>query len=354
MSTYLDNTDNQNLDNVLTQSNDGGAKQIKNIADPTDAQDAVTKTYVDQIMQIMENNGLTIVDFSADNTTIAVGSNVIFSDNSTINPTTWSWDFGDGNTAITQNPTHAYTSTGTYTVILTASNGTLTQTKTKTNYITVNTGGSLTVTDIDGNTYPTVIIGTQEWMAENLKVTHYPNGDLIPLVTDNTAWANLVDNNPDDAMCYYNNNASGESSTYGALYTYAAAIGDDWTRDNTVNQGVCPDGWHLPTDAEWTTLTDYLGGESVAGGKMKEIGTTHWNSPNTGSDNSSGFSALPSGCRYSSDGSFNDLGRNGYWWSATEYNSVGAYYRNLNYFSVPVYRGNYAKSNGFSVRCVRD
>ena len=209
-----------------------------------------------------------------------------------------------------------------------------------------------TVTDYDGNEYPTITIGTQTWMAEDLKVTHYPNGDPIPNVTDNTVWANLSNNNTDDAYCFYNND---NTTDYGALYTYAAAIGDDWTKDNTDGQGVCPDGWHLPTDAEWTTLTNYLGGESVAGGKMKEIGTTHWNSPNTGATNSSGFSALPGGNRYDAgDGSFNSLMNNGYWWSATEYNSIMVYYRLMDSHNTEVSHYGSNKSNGMSVRCIKN
>ena len=167
-------------------------------------------------------------------------------------------------------------------------------------------------TDYDGNTYQTITIGSQEWMAENLKVTHYANGTVIPLVTDNTAWANLGNNNTDKAYCYYNN-SDANKDTYGALYTYAAATNGD--NDGTT-QGVCPTGWHLPGDAEWTELTDYIGGTSVAGGKMKETGTTHWNSPNTGATNESGFTALPGGRRDSSNGAFSNVGYYGYWWSA--------------------------------------
>ena len=207
------------------------------------------------------------------------------------------------------------------------------------------------ILDYDGNTYPTVEIGGQCWIAEDLKVTHYPNGDVIPNVTDNTAWVNLADNNTDDAYCFYNNNSG---TDYGALYTYAAAIGDDWARDNSDGQGVCPDGWHLPTDAEWTTLTDELGGTDVAGGKMKETGTTHWISPNTGATNESEFSALPGGGRWSYDGTFYNVGNYGYWWSSTESSGSGAYKRYLIYYGAGVYRDNDAKSNGFLVRCLRD
>ncbi len=233
-------------------------------------------------------------------------------------------------------------------ISLTASNGTIT----KNNYITVAMNGSgAGLTDIDGNTYTSVIIGGKEWMAENLKVTHYPNGDPIPLVTDNTAWDNLGNNNTDDAYCYYNNDVN---SIYGALYTYAAAIGDNWEKDLVENQGVCPDGWHLPSDAEWTELTDYLGGEAVAGGKLKEAGTTHWIAPNAGATNESGFTALPGGGRVGNYGTFFGLGYNGYWWSVTQGNNSKAWRRSLYCRNSVVSRYFSNKSPGFSVRCVRD
>ena len=214
--------------------------------------------------------------------------------------------------------------------------------------------GTSTVTDVDGNTYNTVKIGCQCWIKQNLKVTHYPDGTAIPLVTDNTAWVNLGDNNTDDAYCYYNNNSS---SAYGALYTWAAAMGDNAVSSSTNPsgvQGICPDGWHLPSDAEWTELTDYLGGESIAGGKLKETGTTHWNSPNTGATNSSGFTGLPGGDRYNYNGSFNYVGIYGYWWSATESSTSVAWKRRMNYDNANVIRNLNDKSYGFSVRCVRD
>ena len=185
----------------------------------------------------------------------------------------------------------------------------------------------------DSKTYKWVKIGDQVWMAENLNYT----GSGIQHITDATEW----DNNSDyDGWCYYDNNSS-NGTIYGALYQWEAA------------KRACPSGWHLPTDAEWTTLTDYLGGINVAGGKMKEIGTTHWNSPNTGADNSSGFSALPGGLR-SSSGNFLNLGNGGLWWSAAEYSSNDAYYRYLTYNHTEVYHISDGKSHGYSVRCVRD
>lgn len=218
-------------------------------------------------------------------------------------------------------------------------------------FTTTNTSTSGTVTDIDGNTYPTVIIGTQEWMAEDLRVTHYPNGDAIPHITDNATWGNLGNNNTDDAYSFYNND---NTTDYGALYTYAAAIADNWTRDNNANQGICPNGWRLPTDNEWSTLTDYLGGSDVAGGKMKETGTTHWNSPNTGATNSSGFAALPGGYRNGTNGTFYNVGNNGNWWSSTESSSSHAFSRTLIYTNANAYRYDDSKSGGFCVRCIRD
>jgi uncharacterized protein (TIGR02145 family) len=138
-----------------------------------------------------------------------------------------------------------------------------------------------TVTDIDGNIYHTVTIGTQVWMVENLKTTKYRNGDPIPNVTGN-AWAALTTG----AYCWYNNDAATYKATYGALYNWYA-VAD--------SRNIAPTGWHVPTDAEWTTLTTFLGGESVAGGKLKETGTNHWTSPNTGATNETGFTALPGG-----------------------------------------------------------
>ncbi len=196
-----------------------------------------------------------------------------------------------------------------------------------------------TVIDADGNVYHTVTIGTQCWMVENLKTTKYNDGTAIPLVTDDTAWAGLTT----PGYCWYNNDKLTYGNTYGALYNWY-----------TVNTGkLCPAGWHIPSDAEWTTLTTFLGGESVAGGKMKEAGTTHWASLNTGANNSSGFTALPAGYR-ASDGTFSGIGDYGYWWSSTKRNTSNAWNRVLFYNFFGVERYNYPKQYGFSVRCVRD
>jgi uncharacterized protein (TIGR02145 family) len=199
--------------------------------------------------------------------------------------------------------------------------------------------GGNTVTDTDGNVYHTVTIGTQVWMVENLKTTKYNNGTAIPLVTDGTAWGNLTT----PGYCWSNNDAGTYKATYGALYNWYA-----------VNTGkLAPTGWHVPTDSEWTVLTTYLGGDNGAGGPMKETGTTHWISPNTGATNSSGFSALPGGCR-NYYGVFTDFGDYGYWWSATASDATYSLYRSMFFDGASVDRNYNLDVYGFSVRCVRD
>ena len=281
-----------------------------------------------------------------------------FTDLSTNSPTSWMWDFGDGETSTDHNPTHVFNNPGMYTVSLTVSNASGTDNEIKTHFIVVEyLGGGVpcpgtpTVTDCDVNVYNTVLIGNQCWMKESLKVTHYPNGDDIPYITDNSAWGALDPSSVDDAYCYYENNTSSE---YGALYTYAAAIADNWQRDNADDQGICPDGWHLPTDAEWTTLTNFLGGESIAGLKMKEAGTAHWESPNAAATNESGFTALPCGFRSSPDGWFYCVGEFGNWWLATESSSSDAWYRYIMYSFDNLSSNSCIKTYGHAVRCLRD
>jgi len=196
-----------------------------------------------------------------------------------------------------------------------------------------------TVTDVDGNVYKTVKIGGQWWMAQNLKVKHYRNGDEIPNITDNTGWTNLTTG----AYCNYNNDVN-NATTYGSLYNWYA-VND--------SRSIAPAGWHVPSDAEWQKLVDYLGGASVAGGKMKETGTTHWKSPNTGATNESGFAALPGGYRYY-NGTFATQGYYAYFWSSTESSSYTAWYRVLYYDTSRVSRAHYSRQAGFSVRLVRD
>jgi uncharacterized protein (TIGR02145 family) len=200
-------------------------------------------------------------------------------------------------------------------------------------------------TDADGNTYTTVSIGTQVWMKENLKVSKYRNGNLIPTNLDNASWKNTTSG----AYAIYNNDAA-NNNTYGKLYNWYA-LAD--------SRGLCPTGWHVPSDAEWTTLKTFLGGTNVAGGKMKstgtiEAGTGLWYAPNQDATNSSGFTAFPGGCRNAGGTTSNVIGDTGFWWSSTEGTSTFAWYRGLQYTSANSYRASNGKTSGFSVRCLRD
>jgi uncharacterized protein (TIGR02145 family) len=199
------------------------------------------------------------------------------------------------------------------------------------------------ITDAENNTYKTVTIGTQTWMAENLKVSKYSDGTAIPNITDNTQWYQLSTG----AWSYYNNDVA-NNAKYGKLYNWYAV-----SKISNGNKNVCPTGWHVPTDAEWTVLTEYLGGSSVAGGKMKEVGTTSWNSPNTDATNTSLFTGLPGGYR-NSIGYYSDFGLYGYWWGFTEYDTGNAWYRYLDNDDGNADRDNSVKRNGLSVRCLRD
>ena len=189
------------------------------------------------------------------------------------------------------------------------------------------------VKDIDGNVYKTIKIGNQIWMAENLRTTHYRNGDEIPCLRDDDEW----DNNS-GAYCYYNNDSS-NIGKYGMLYNWFAI--DDIRK-------IAPKGWHVPSDKEWQELIDYLGGDTLAGDKMKSIGTGGQAS------NESGFTALSGGYRYN-HGVFDGIGTNSYFWSSTESNGGNAWYRYLYYGNSDVYRDDSGwKQGGYSVRCVKD
>jgi uncharacterized protein (TIGR02145 family) len=196
-----------------------------------------------------------------------------------------------------------------------------------------------TVRDIDGNVYKNVTIGTQTWMAENLKTTKLSDGTPIPLVSVYDEWQALTT----PGYSWYENKVTSKDS-YGALYNWFA-----------VNTGkLCPAGWHAPTDAEWTILTNYFGTEDIAGGKLKEKGTSHWQDPNEGATNEGGFTALPGGNR-GFNGAFGDQGDFGYWWSSTGAgaNTTEAFYRTIGYRESSIQRAGFGRKNsGFSVRCV--
>jgi uncharacterized protein (TIGR02145 family) len=193
-----------------------------------------------------------------------------------------------------------------------------------------------------------VTIGTQIWSSNNLDVTTYRDGTPIPQVSDPTQWVGLQTG----AWCYYNNVTS-NGTIYGKLYNWYAVAGIHDVDPSTPNKILAPQGWHIPNDAEWTTLTTFLGGTSVAGGKMKSTGTTLWNSPNEGATNSSGFTGLPGGLRNAS-GQFAAISEDGLFWSSTEFNTSNGQLRDINYFVNPIAVGSAPKFCGSSVRCIRD
>lgn len=197
-----------------------------------------------------------------------------------------------------------------------------------------------TVTDIDGNVYKTILIGDQTWMAENLKVTRFNDGSAIPLILDSNEWNNLTT----PGFCWYDNDSVVNKEEYGGLYNWYA-----------VNTGkLAPIGWHVPSDQEWWTLFFFLGNVPVLGAKMKETGTEHWMSPNVGATNSSGFTALPGGCRIINR-QFDYLGQYGYWWASTEMTlSQGWSWGLVNDSEASSWIGAYFKTGGFSIRCIQD
>jgi uncharacterized protein (TIGR02145 family) len=195
---------------------------------------------------------------------------------------------------------------------------------------------------LDGNTYNTVQIRTQCWTQSNLKVSKYRNGDNIPTGLNNSAWGSTTIG----AYAIYNNDPVNDV-LYGKLYNHYAVMD---------TRGLCPTGWHVPTDGEWTTLETFLGGISVAGGALKSTATQPtpggWASPNVGATNSSGFSAGPGGRRVNY-GAFFYVGSNGSWWSSS-LSGTNAWLRDLSYGDGDIYRGNDFRTVGFSVRCLRD
>lgn len=196
-----------------------------------------------------------------------------------------------------------------------------------------------TMTDQDGNSYKTITIGTQTWMAENLRSTTYNDGTAIPYVADGAEWSKLETG----AYCIYNNSKDVDTlATYGCLYNWYA-----------VNKGMlAPKGWHIPTASEWMTLFEYLGGEEIAGGVLKENESAYWASPNVGATNKIGFSALPGG-RRGNNGKFYKKGERGFWWSVTEeYSLVEILEIFHNYGEAFITSA--AMEMGFSVRCVKD
>lgn len=206
--------------------------------------------------------------------------------------------------------------------------------------------------DIDGNTYRTIKIGDQWWMAENLKVTHYRNGDNIPNIRDDFEWIGLTTG----ALCS-NANRDGNAIIYGYLYNWYAIID---------NRSLAPEGWHIPTDEEWKELeinlgmsranadgTDWRGDKE--GGMLKETGTVHWSSPNTGATNQFGFTALPGGLRHEIDmDTFFSVGFTAFFWTSSESGATNAWYRHLHCSESQIFRKDFFKYYGCSIRCVKD
>jgi uncharacterized protein (TIGR02145 family) len=202
-----------------------------------------------------------------------------------------------------------------------------------------NTNPPTTVKDSDSNVYHTVTIGTQVWMVENLRTTKYRNGEAIVNASTNAQWSALTTG----GYCNYENTTS-NAATYGCIYNWYA-IKD--------SRNIAPTGWHVATDADWTVLLAFVGGSPTAGIKLKESGTAHWTTPNTGATNSSGFTALPAGRRITA-GDFSDVKNYGYWWSSTENSASNAWGRTMSYNNNVVSSYDRAKSYGLSVRCVKD
>lgn len=210
------------------------------------------------------------------------------------------------------------------------------------------------VTDIDGNTYPTVHIGQQEWMAGNLKTTRFNDGTPIHIETDNTAW--IVLNTP--AMCWFNNDEAGHKATYGALYNWFVT-----DAESNGDKEVCPVEWRVPTDEEWSVLLRFLDPNSnpndlqeslVAGGMLKQAGTAFWDAPNRAGLNTTGFTAVPGGYR-GTGGTFVQKGADSWFWSSTGHEIYGsAWYRSMQAATPRVARHHLGRGHGFSIRCLKD
>ncbi len=303
-----------------------------------------------------------VAEFEGNPTSGTIPLTVYFTDQSTNNPTSWQWDFGSGQlTSSEQNPSYTYEEEGVYTVKLTVANIDGIDEEEKINYITVSDGsnacpGAPTVTDVDGNEYPTVQIGDQCWMKENLKTTRYKDETSIPNVEDGSAWKDLITG----AYVWYENEISWKDK-YGALYNWYAV--DD-------AKGLCPTGWHVPSKEEWLTLISFIGGDYILGRKLRScrqvnspiggdcVTSEHprWNATSVifGDDlDYYGLSLLPGGNRLADTYSaFYLIGSVGNWWSSTQDN--GAWYRSIELNNPHIYEFLAEENRGYSVRCLKN
>ena len=300
------------------------------------------------------NNKPSAYSFTVTEMPVFVGTSINFNITPGWNENT-KWDFGDGTIVNSSGDwiSHTYENGGKYTVKLTLENEYGETVFTKNDCVSIIAPeSSPSITDYDGNIYNCIKIGDQTWMQENLKVTHYSDGTPIPNITDQTEWKNLNDNNDDKAYCIYNNNTNNELDIYGVLYTYSAATNGESSGNNV--QGACPNGWHIPNTTDWEELINIVGGSSIAGKKLKAVGSA-WESQNI-ADNLSEFSALPGGDRSQSVGHFEEVGYLGYFWSSTsnEESTADVCEMKWNLESAILNDFYGAKSHGYSIRCVKD
>lgn len=317
---------------------------------------ATTFPLIDSCKKEETENTPPVAAFTGTPTSGLVPLTVNFTDQSASNPTSWQWDFGDGDSSAQQDPLHTYNSEGTYTVELLAGNANGSDTEVKSHYITVTTGGGTgepcpgipTVT-YEGRVYNTVLIGSQCWLKENLNVGTRINGGF-----------NQNNNGIIEKYCY--NNLESNCDIYGGLYQWDEMMQYTATPGT---KGICPPGWHIPTDDEWKILEGTVDSLYPVGDpEWEEIGNRGFDAGENLKSSSGwsggygtdlfGFTALPGGYRLTTDGSFSNSQYFGTWWSSTEFSSSDAWFRHLAFGTDSVYRYSYTKSDGRSIRCLKD
>jgi uncharacterized protein (TIGR02145 family) len=359
-------TGNPTVTDTKTSDGTGAGSYTSNLSSLTDGTTYYVKAYATNskgtsygVQQTLTTTAITapiLTTTAANNisyTTATSGGNIAFDGGAVVTARGVCWNT-TGNPTIADSKTSDGTGIGSYSSNLTsltdgtvyfirayASNSKGINYGTESSFSTISMPSNA-VKDIDGNIYTTVVIGTQTWMAENLKTTKYDDGTAIPNVTNGLVWSGLTTG----AYCWYNHDAAKYKATYGALYN-----------GYVVNTGkLCPTNWHIPSQAEWDVLISFLGGVNLAAGKLKESGTAHWGYPNTGADNSSGFTALPGGVYSSYYGTFNDIGGTGNYLSSSEVNGRSDWVWVCVFFNSSNLTGliNDGKTTGNSVRCIKD